>query len=61
MRNEQEDEAILVVDGMVQKTLHNGERICIRKAKEKTRLIKLGKTSFFEVFHEKLGMGQDNS
>lgn len=61
VRNEREDEAILVVDGMVQRTLHNGERICIRRAEEKTKLIKLGKTSFFEVFHEKLGMGQDNS
>ncbi len=61
VRNEQEDEAILVVDGMVQKSLHNGERICIRKAEEKTKLIKIGKTSFFEVFHEKLGMGQDNN
>ena len=61
IRNEREDEAILVVDGMVQRTLHNGERICIRRAEEKTKLIKLGKTSFFEVFHEKLGMGQDNS
>ena len=61
IRNEREDEAILVVDGMVQRTLHNGERICIRRAEAKTKLIKLGKTSFFEVFHEKLGMGQDNS
>lgn len=61
VRNEREDEAILVVDGMVQRTLHNGDRICIRRAEEKTKLIKLGKTSFFEVFHEKLGMGQENS
>ena len=58
-RDEQEHEAILIIDGMVQKTLQGGERITIQKAAVKTKLIKLGKMSFFEVFHEKLGMSTE--
>lgn len=57
--DEYEHEAILIVDGMVQKSLQGGERISIQKASVKTKLIKLGKTSFFEVFHEKLGMSTE--
>ncbi|MBQ5560081.1 MAG: NAD(+)/NADH kinase [Lachnospiraceae bacterium] len=59
VRNENEDEGILVLDGMVRKVVHNGERIFITKAKEKTRLIKVGSKTFFEVFHNKLGIKLD--
>lgn len=59
LQKEEEDEGILIVDGVVQKTLHSGERIHIKKAAMSSKFLKLGKTSFFEVFHEKLGMGKD--
>lgn len=58
-RNEQEDEGILITDGMVQCTLYSGEQLRIKKAKESTKFVKLNKTSFFEVFHNKLGMGKE--
>ena len=58
VRNEQENEGILVVDGMVQKTMHGGERIHIQRAEQNTKLIKLGKSSFFDVFHDKIGAGK---
>lgn len=61
VRNEGEDEGRLVLDGMIRKVVHNGDRIGITAAQEKTRLIKLGSTSFFEVFHNKLGVKQDNA
>ena len=60
VRGEAENEGILIVDGMVQKTMYGGERVHIKKAKQNSRLLKVGKTSFFEVFHEKLGMGKEN-
>lgn len=50
------DEGILIVDGMVQRHMQCGEKIIIKKATTKTKLIKLGANSFFEVFHKKLGM-----
>lgn len=59
-RNGLEDEGILIVDGMVQRTLHSGEQVQIRKAKESTKLIKLKKANFFEIFHNKLGMRKDS-
>lgn len=58
-RNEKEDEGILITDGMIQCTLYSGEQIRIKKAKESTKFVKLNKTSFFEVFHNKLGMGNE--
>lgn len=60
VRGEAQNEGILIVDGMVQKTMYGGERVHIKKAKQNSRLLKVGKTSFFEVFHEKLGMGKEN-
>lgn len=59
-RDDREDEGILIIDGMVQGVLKNGQKVCIRKAKDSTTLIKLSKNSFFEVFHDKLGINQEN-
>lgn len=58
-KNEKENEGIFIADGMVQKTMFSGEKIIIRKAKETTKLVKLKDSNFFEIFHNKLGMGKE--
>lgn len=59
VRGDKEDEGILILDGMVQRTIHTGERIRIRKAAENTRFIKVNGANFLEIFHNKLGMGKE--
>ena len=59
IRGEKKDEGILIMDGMVQRTMYTGESITIRKAEENTRFIKLNGANFLEIFHSKLGMGKD--
>lgn len=59
VKEEKKDEGILIIDGMVQRTMHTGERIFIQRAEENTRFIKLNGANFLEIFHKKLGMGKD--
>ena len=59
VKDEKKDEGILIIDGMVQRTMYTGESICIQKAKENTRFIKVNGANFLEIFRNKLGMGKD--
>ncbi|MBQ3599806.1 MAG: NAD(+)/NADH kinase [Lachnospiraceae bacterium] len=54
------DEGILIMDGMVQRTLYTGESIKIKQAMDHIKLIKLNGMNFFDVFHNKLGMGKES-
>lgn len=57
VRENSQDESILIMDGMVKTTMHTSSRMVIHKAKENTRFVKLNGSNFLEVFHNKLGMG----
>lgn len=61
VKEEKKDEGILIIDGMVQRTMHTGESISIQKAEKNTRFIKLNGANFLEIFHNKLGMGKDTT
>ena len=54
------DEGILIMDGMVQRTLYTGESITVKQAANHIKLIKLNGMNFFDVFHNKLGMGKES-
>lgn len=59
VKEEKKDEGILIIDGMIQRTMHTGESISIQRAEKNTRFIKLNGANFLEIFHNKLGMGKD--
>lgn len=59
VKEEKKDEGILIIDGMIQRTMHTGESISIQRAEKNARFIKLNGANFLEIFHNKLGMGKD--
>ncbi|MCI8408105.1 MAG: NAD(+)/NADH kinase [Lachnospiraceae bacterium] len=61
VKEEKKDEGILIIDGMIQRTMYTGESISIQKAEKNTRFIKLNGANFLEIFHNKLGMGKDTT
>lgn len=45
----------MTFDGADMRYLHSGEKIVIHKAKDITKMIKLGKSSFLEILARKMG------
>lgn len=48
------EEAVVAFDGTDMLTLHTGEKIIVRKAKETTKLMKINKVSFLETLRRKM-------
>jgi len=49
-----QEEVALCYDGAVQRKLVSGDRVCIRRAEETAKLIKLSKESFMKTMREKM-------
>ncbi len=54
-RGKKEEVTEVTFDGADMRYLHSGEKIMIHKAKDVTRMIKLGKSSFLEILARKMG------
>lgn len=48
-----QEEVALCYDGAVRRKLVSGDRVCIRRAEETAKLIKLSKESFMKTMREK--------
>ena len=49
-----QEEVALCYDGAVRRKLVSGDRVCIRRAEETAKLIKLSKESFMKTMREKM-------
>lgn len=53
-RYEQQEQALLCFDGAEQTTLVTGDRVCIRRADQTAKLIKLSRESFMKTMRKKM-------
>ncbi len=53
-----DEDVRLTVDGQESHTLAPGERVVVRRAAERTRLVRLGTSSFYSILRTKLAWGE---